>query len=112
MLTDSSGAISEKSLLLKINGVVAEARHTPQAHAKDKASHGVDEQMRGVEEQKQGHKDRYNFDIRLCLTERQLQHVRPGSSLNLLSTACSIVLSRKWSMLRALEKPLWNLTLN
>lgn len=72
--TNPDGSQTSKS-----KGKVDEARPTPQALAKDKASYGADEHICSVEEQLQGDKDRYDFDIRLRLNEKQLRDVKPGT---------------------------------
>lgn len=56
--------------------------------------------------------DQFSLDVRLRLLERQVLHSKPSNSANLSATAYSVIVSLKWAMLRALEKPLRNIQLD
>lgn len=56
--------------------------------------------------------DEFNLDVRLRLLERQLLQSKPSSSGNLSAAAYSVIVSLKWAMLKALEKPLRNVQMD
>lgn len=55
--------------------------------------------------------DQFSFEARLRLVERQMQDVKKSGSTSVSETANSVIVSLKWALLKALEKPLKSMPL-